>query len=160
MSESRSRSSEVSQSSRIRSRVRLVSVGAGVLVVVGIVVALSIAGGDDSPATAQVDEDAYCLVLSADYAASLRSIVDPASIGQTREVVVPTVERIYEGFVASAPPQFTAQARRLTEGIDRAVDGELEAGEIEELAAVHAGLQAASRGLCSTRPGVTPDPSQ
>ena len=160
MSESRSPSSEVPPGGRPRSRVRLLVLGACVLIVVGVVVALSVAGGDGSPAAAHVDEDAYCLVLSADYETSLRSIVDPASVGQTRDVVVPTVERIYEGFVASAPPQFTAQARTLTEGIDRAIEGELGAGEIAELAEVHADLQAASRDLCSTRPGVTPEPSQ
>ena len=161
MSENRSPSSETSPGSRPRSRVRPGPVAAGVLAVIvaGVVVAVSVFGGDDSPAPAHVDEDAYCLVLSTDYEASLRSIVDPASVGQTRDVVVPTVERIYAGFVASAPPQFTARARVLVDGIDRAVEGELGPGEIDQLAVVHAALQATSRDLCSTRPGVTAAPS-
>jgi hypothetical protein len=130
-----------------------------VLLVLGVVVALSVIGGDEAQ-PGEVDEDAYCLVLSTDYEASLRSIVDPASVGQTRDVVVPTVERIYADFVATAPPQFTARARTLSDGIDRAISGELGAGELDTLVRAHADLQAASQDLCSTRPGVTPEPSQ
>lgn len=123
-------------------------------VALALVIALVILG-DDSSAPTGVDADGYCLVLSADYEASLRSIIDPKAIGQTRDVVVPTVKRIYANFPASAPQRFNRQATVLVDGIDRAIEGQLDPGELEALVRAHDDLQAASSALCSSRPGVT-----